>query len=189
MWGELQTWVHFFLRNRKIILLNLENKIILTEKLLRSLNKEEKIISERIFNTENKIYRWETLLNKLKKQLINRLQYLYINGRFTTLETILSSNDWNNIIYKIKYLDVLSLHEKKVRKKMQNTLASLSEVKTKLLNELNLKNRLINEKKREGINLENDKQKRKVLLAEIKHDRGNLQKNRQLKNKQVSELE
>jgi len=60
------------------ILLNLENKISLTEKLIRSLDKEERYINGLIQTTEKQIREMETLLTKLKNQLTQRLQYLYV---------------------------------------------------------------------------------------------------------------
>ena len=57
-------------------------------------------MDEQIIDMENRLV-------KLKHQLDHRLQYLYVHGRTSTLETILSSKNWNSAIYKIKYLDVL----------------------------------------------------------------------------------
>ena len=150
------------LKNREAIsnteiLIELENKITLTEKLIRSLNKEEQYISELILTAENEIQKMETLLIKLKNQLTQRLQYLYIHGRPTILETVLLAEDWNNAIYRIKYLDVLAEHEKKLRKKMKHTLIELAEEKAKLLIERNRKTLLLNEKKEEGLKLKRDK--------------------------------
>ena len=98
------------------ILVDLENKISLTEKLIRSLNKEEQYISQRVLTAENQIQKMEALLIKLKNQLTQRLQYLYVYGRPAILETILLAEDWNSAIYRIKYLDVLAEQEKKIRK-------------------------------------------------------------------------
>ena len=67
------------------ILLDLENKITLTEKLIRSLNKEERYITSLILTTENQIQEMGVLLIKLKSQLTQRLQYLYLYGRPTIL--------------------------------------------------------------------------------------------------------
>jgi len=171
------------------ILLDLENKITLTEKLIRSLNKEERYISELIQTTENQIQKMETLLIKLKNQLTQRLQYLYMHGRPTILETVLLAEDWNNAIYRIKYLDVLAEHEKKLRKKMKQTLAELAEEKVNLLIERNRKTILLNEKKEEGLNLERDKKERNILLSEIKKDKGKLEKSRIAKTQMISDME
>ena len=171
------------------ILIDLENKITLTEKLIRSLNKEEQYITELIFNAENQIHEMEILLVKLKNQLTQRLQYLYVHGRPTILETVLLAEDWNNAIYRIKYLDVLAEHEKKLRKKMKQTLVELAEEKEKLNIERNRKTILLNEKKEEGLNLDRDKKERKILLAEIKKDKRKLEKSRIAKNQMIADME
>ena len=171
------------------ILLDLENKINLTVKLIRSLNKEDRYISELILTAENQIQEMETLLIKLKNQLTKRLQYLYVYGRPTILETVLLAEDWNNAIYRIKYLDVLAEHEKKLRKKMKQTLIELAEEKVKLLIERNRKTILLNEKKEEGLKLERDKKERKILLAEIKKDKGKLEKSRTAKTQMIADME
>ena len=108
------------------ILIDLEKKISLTEKLIRSLNKEEIYINGLIQTTETQIREMEKLLIKLKKQLTQRLQYLYVHGRPTILETVLLADDWNNAIYRIKYLDVLAEYEKILRQKMKQTLEDSS---------------------------------------------------------------
>ena len=125
----------------------------------------------------------------MKKQLTNRLQYLYVYGRPTILETVLLAEDWNNAIYRIKYLDVLAEHEKKLRKKMTQTLIELAEEKAKLLIERNRKTILLNEKKEEGLKLERDKKERKILLAEIKTDKGKLEKSRTTKTHMIADME
>ena len=171
------------------ILLDLENKISLTEKLIRSLNKEERYISELIQKTEQQIWKMEALLSKLKNQLTQRLQYLYVHGRPTILETVLLAEDWNNAIYRIKYLDVLAVHEKKLRKQMKQTLAELADEKEKLIIERNRNTSLLNEKKREGSNLEQDKKERKKILSIIKRDKGKLEKSRSAKSQMIAEME
>ena len=171
------------------ILLDLENKISLTEKLIRSLDKEERYISELIQKTEQQIWEMEALLSKLKNQLTQRLQYLYVHGRPTILETVLLAEDWNNAIYRIKYLDLLAVHEKKLRKQMKQTLVELADEKEKLIIERNRKTSLLNEKKREGSNLEQDKKERKKILSIIKRDKGKLEKSRSAKSQMIAEME
>ena len=51
------------------ILIDLENKISLTEKLIRSLHREEQYISGIIRNTEDNITKMEIRLEKMKHQL------------------------------------------------------------------------------------------------------------------------
>ena len=171
------------------ILIDLTNKISLTEKLIRSLGREEKNISNIIQNIDFQIDELEKHLIELKDKLIKRLQYLYIHGRQGALETILSSSNWNSAIYKIKYLDILSKHEQKLRKEMNETLHSLELKKTKRKNELNQKNNLLKEKKKESNKLEDDKKNRNKILNAIKIEKNKLEKNRQEKAQLVVEME
>ena len=171
------------------ILLSLGNKITLTEKLIRSLNKEERYINGLIQTTGKQIREMETLLAKLKNQLTQRLQYLYVHGRPTILETVLLAEDWNNAIYRIKYLDVLAEYEKILRQEMKQTLAELSDEKIKLVIERNRKTSLLNEKKNEGSNLERDKEERKNILVSINRDKGKLEESRSTKTQIISEME
>jgi len=171
------------------ILIDLTNKISLTEKLIRSLGREEKNISNIIQNIDFQIDELENHLVKLKNQLIKRLQYLYMHGRQGALETILSSSNWNSAIYKIKYLDILSKHEQKLRKEMNETLNALDLKKTKRKNELNQKNNLLKEKKKESNKLEDDKKSRNKILNVIKIEKNKLEKNRQEKTQLIVEME
>ena len=171
------------------VLIDLTNKISLTEKLLRSLSKEEKNISNIIKNIDLEIDEMDVRIIKLQKQLTKRLQYLYVHGRQGALETILTSDNWNSAIYKIKYLDVLSEYEKKLRQEINQTISSLEFNKIKREKEWDLKNKLIKEKKIEGKKLEKDKKNRNELLKSIKADKNRLEKNRIEKTQLIAEME
>ena len=170
-------------------LIDLEYKISLTEKLIRSLNKEEHYISGVIRQIEAEIREMEELLAKLKRQLTKRLQYLYINGRQGILETVLLANDWNGAIYRIKYLDVLSDYEKKLKKQMKETLVKLGGEKANLIIELNRKTALLTEKKNEGSKLEEDKKYRNKVLENIRKDKFKLERVRSEKTKMITNIE
>ena len=171
------------------ILIDLENKISLTEKLVRSLHREEQYISGVIQDTEAQIAKMEMRLEKLKRQLTLRLQYLYMHGRPGILETILLSDDWNSAIYRVKYLDVLAEYEKKLRQEMKETLNALEGKKVKRVIELHQKTSLINEKVSESSRLENDKLQREKVLADIKKDKSALEKTRSVKTQMITQME
>ena len=182
------------LKNKEAIntterLLDIETKIILTEKLIKSLNKEEKNLSENIYTTKQIIEDKKILLIKLRKQLTLRLQYIYIYGKPSILETIILSNSWNNAIYRTKYLQILSKYEQKLKNKINQTLDDLKIKKNKLLNEKNQKNKLLNEKLKENTSLETDKKERNVLLKQIKIERKKLEQARTDKNYMITEME
>ena len=170
-------------------LISLENKITLTEKLIRSLNREEQYINNLIDVAEGKIEELERLLTKLKKQLIKRLQYIYIYGRKTILETIITSKNWNSAIYRIKYLNILAEYEKNLRQDMKEVLIKLENEKQQLIIEKKHKTKLLKEKEKEGFNLENDKIKRELILKTIKKDKNQLEKDRSVKTNIINKME
>ena len=171
------------------ILLDLEHKISLTGKLIRSLHREEQYISGVIRDTDSQIAEFGKRLSTLRYQLTQRLQYLYIHGRPGLLETVLLSDDWNSVIYRIKYLDVLSEYEKKLRQQIKETLAALEIKKVKRIIELNRKTDLLTEKKREGSELENDQKQRQQILGDIKQEKYKLEKIRIQKTQVIMEME
>ena len=170
-------------------LINLENKITLTEKLIRSLNREERYINNLIDVAERKIEDLDRLLAKLKKQLIKRLQYIYIYGRKTILETIITSKNWNSAIYRIKYLNILAEYEQNLRQDMKEVLIKLENEKQQLIIEKKHKTKLLKEKEKEGSNLENDKIKRELILKTIKKDKNQLEKDRSVKTNIINKME
>ena len=171
------------------ILIDLTNKISLTEKLIRSIHREEMHISSIIQDTDVQITNMETRLAKLKSQLTKRLKYLYIHGRPSILETVLLADDWNSAIYRVQYLQVLAEYEKKLRQQMNETLSSLEIEKAKRVIELKRKTVLLTEKKNEENRLKNDQIQRKILLENIKQDKYKLEKNRTQKTQMITEME
>ena len=170
-------------------LISLENKITLTEKLIRSLNREERYINSLINTAEGKIVELEKLLTTLKKQLIKRLQYIYIYGRQTILETIITAKNWNSAIYRIKYLNILAEYEQNLRQDMKEVLIKLENEKQQLIIEKKHKTKLLKEKEKEGSNLENDKIKRELILKTIKKDKNKLEKDRSVKTNIINKME
>ena len=171
------------------LLIKLEHKITLTEKLIRSLNREERYINSLIEAAEGKILELEKLLITLKKQLIKRLQYIYIHGRQTILETIVTATNWNSAIYRIKYLNILAEYEQNLRQDMKKVLIKVENEKQQLIIEKKNKTKLLQEKKKEGSNLENDKIKRELILKTIKKDKNKLEKDRSLKTNILTKME
>lgn len=171
------------------ILIDLENKILLTEKLIQTLNREEKYIANEIQTSEIQISKMDKRLSNLKAKLKKRLLYLYINGRPSFLETILLSNDWNSAIYRIKYLNVLSDHEQDLRSEIKLVLSEMKSTRERRIKELEYKKSLLRERERENINLSADKANRKKLLKKIKEDKINLEAEHDKKISIVTEME
>ena len=86
------------------ILIQVENKILLSEKLIKSLKKEERYMGDLIEITKKNITNKESYISTLREQMTKRVIYIYKNGIPSLAETILTSKNWNEIIYRTKYL-------------------------------------------------------------------------------------
>ena len=149
------------------LLLQIETKIDLTEKLMRRIDKEINSINLKISNKEIEIEHTEKKISQIRQELKSRLIHLYKNGKPSIIESILSAKDWNDAIYKTKYLNVLSEHEKQLQLILEKTLTSLDSQKSQLTKEIKNKKNLKKDKNIETDNLIKDKKKRELLLVDI----------------------
>lgn len=170
-------------------LIDIENKIGLTEKLIRSLQREERYMGELIFLTKEKITIKDNRLQELRNQMTQRAIYLYKFGRPSLTETVLTSRNWNELIYRIKYLKIVVDNEKVMVSDIESTLSELNREKTNYQSALKKKKSLRKEHQRESNKLSSDKSKRKEYLMEIETDKLLLERELQQKQKMAEEIE
>ena len=171
------------------ILIDLENKITLTEKLIRSLAREERFVASMIYDTQERIKRKKAYLTGLKEKLTLRLQHLYKHGKSSFLKTIISADNWNEAIYRIKYLDILTKHELELRQELQDALTELEVEEKKLARELTKNRRIQSDKEIENSRLETDKKRRKKYLNKVNNQKSTLEDNLKQKQRMIAEIE
>ncbi len=176
-------------RTAEDILSEINRKIELTEKLIKSLTREERLISEKIDITRANIQQMTEEQARLKDQMKKRIIYLYQHGKPTLLETIFFSSNWNEMVYRIHYLNILDGEENRLSEKLQNSLASLNEENERIQRELLDKQRLRKEKERENENLAADLTRRNEYISRIQKDKADLQKKLQRKHDEMKALE
>lgn len=152
------------------ILSELDAKINLTEKLIRSLNKEEVMLSSRILETNENIKNNKADLYTLRENLSQQVQYLYKHGRSKPIEDLLTTKDLNSFYYKRKYLDVITNYQNLVSSQIDTIISQLEIQKIELNDNLNRKKKIRKEKEQENTNLAGDKSLRKKYLKKIKSD-------------------
>ena len=171
------------------ILIDLENKITLTEKLIRSLAREERFVASMIYDTQERIRRKKAYLTGLKEKLTLRLQHIYKHGKSSFLKTIISADNWNEAIYRIKYLDILTKHELELRQELQDALTELDVEEKKLARELTKNRRIRSDKEIENSRLETDKKRRKKYLNKVNNQKSTLEDNLKQKQRMIAEIE
>jgi len=171
------------------IIKQINNKISLTEKLIKTLNDEENYLIKLIYKAEDKIKLKEKELFTLKNQLKNRVRHLYKYGKQNLISQMMQSDNWNKIIYRTKYLQILNEYEQIIKNRINNSLKELKNEKSSLQKEKQNKIKLINNKNNEFKNLENEKERKKIYLVKIRNQKNELRKNLQIKKDMMAEVE
>ena len=156
--------------NIEDILEELNSKINLTEKLIRSLNKEEVVLSSKILETNENIKNNKDKLYDLRENLTQQVQYLYKHGRSKSIEDLITTKDLNSYYYKRKYLNVITEYQNLISTQIDTIIAELEIQKLELNVNLDKKKKIRNEKESENNNLADDKKLRKKYLKKIKKD-------------------
>ena len=99
---------------------------------MASINKEISSINLKISNKTIEIEHTEKKISQIRQELKSRLIHLYKNGKPSIIESILSAKDWNDAIYKTKYLNVLSEHEKSLLELLELGIALTSELNAEI---------------------------------------------------------
>ena len=171
------------------VIKQINNKISLTEKLIKTLNDEENYLIKLIYKAEEKIEIKEKELFTLKNQLKNRVRYLYKYGKQNLVTQMMQSEDWNKMIYRTKYLQILNEYEQIIKDRINKNIKELKSEKSSLQKEKENKKRLINSKNDEFKNLENEKERKKIYLIKIQNQKNELRKNLEIKKDMMAEVE
>ncbi|NOZ08999.1 MAG: peptidoglycan DD-metalloendopeptidase family protein [FCB group bacterium] len=171
------------------ILNELNNKIDLTEKLIKSLSREERFVSEQLFIIQSDIEKIRQELTQLRENMKKRIIYLYEYGRPTLPETILLSDNWNEMLYRIKYLDVLIRYEDQLAVDIEAKLSELTAENEKYNQELARKQDLRQAKETENRVLTRDKQKREELKSKLDKETKQLSANLKTKQEMLKQMQ
>ena len=166
----------------------IDNKIKLTEKLIKTLTNEENYLTKQIYLAEENISIKEKELFVLKNQLKNRVRYLYKYGKENLVTEMMQTNEWDKLIYRKKYLQILNEYEEKIKSRIKDNINDLLEEKKSLQKEKKNKEKLIKSKNKEFSNLEDDRSRKKLYIKKIRNQKNELQKNLDSKKAMINQI-
>ena len=166
---------------------DIKKKIELTGNLIDLLKKDESNIYLSITDTEKSIDRNKNKLDKLKLKFSKMILHLYKTKSDNYLDILLSSENWEDMIYKVKYLEILSEQHQKIKEDIQLVVNELDNDIIILTNELlnKKKNRKIKSNQVVEYGLISEKEKNK--LEKIENEKINLEKNEADKKNKLTE--
>lgn len=153
---------------------NLSEEISLLQRLLKEIDKEEKLLAADISRTEKQIKKSETELDTLRVRYSRRLTKMYKKGQLSNLEKILSSTSWRQAVYRTKYLKIISDIDQKTHDTIRSLLVEIGKQKLGLETVLRKKRKLKRDRKQTLSSLRNKKRKEQRELAKIRQSQKEL---------------
>ena len=121
---------------------NLSEEISLLQRLVKEIDKEERLLVADITRTENQILKSEVELDTLRARYARRLNKIYKKGQLTNLEKVFSSTSWRQAIYRSKYLKIIAEIDQKTYDTIKSLLVEIGKQKLNLEAALRKKRRL-----------------------------------------------
>ena len=159
-------------RQTKKNLIQIEKQIKLTEDLLALIKAETENLSESTLNMEFDIAKKEKEMRELKQEYSNMITHLYKTENNGRLDILFSSENWNDTVYKVKYLEILSNQKDDIETELNQIILELNQKIIAFADEFSNKKELINIEKERFGQLENKKEKEQSkeqqLISETK---------------------
>jgi septal ring factor EnvC (AmiA/AmiB activator) len=152
-------------------LYELEEHISLTSRLVQAINGQIAQLSDSISRAEQLIADGEEEIATLKRNLSERFVHIYKQRRASTLELILTAQDWHQASYRGKYLRVAADYDRFLTDRVKTEIARLEARKLQLARDRDQQSRLLAEKELEERDLQRNKEKRRRQITQIKKDR------------------
>ena len=166
----------------------IDKQIKLSEKLLQKIKEQEKTINSSIVSAEINIKEKEEAIKDLRKQYSDMIIYLYKTHSNGYLDILLNSNSWNDIVYKIKYLEIISEKEEEIKDKLDSSITKLNGEIIKFVDNLSITSNEKSNKKNEVYALSKDKKNEKKEIDRTKKKKEHLQKKQFEKEKALTEI-
>ena len=153
---------------------NLSEEISLLQRLVKEIDKEERLLIADITRTENQILKSEVELDSLKARYARRLNKIYKKGQLTNLEKIFSSTSWRQAVYRSKYLKIIAEIDQKTYDTIKSLLVEIGKQKLNLEAALRKKRRLKRDRSQTLTLVQNKKRKEQRALIKIRQSQKDL---------------
>lgn len=149
----------------------IEERMSLTSRLVKALEKEIDQLSSAMDSAELRIREEEEAIADLKRKLGERFAHIYKQRRASILELILTSQNWQQATYRSKYLKVAADYDRYLTKKVKAEVELLQEQREQLAQDRVRNQDLLGEKEGEEDQLLKDTAQRRIQIDKIKRDR------------------
>ncbi|MBX2934821.1 MAG: peptidoglycan DD-metalloendopeptidase family protein [Ferruginibacter sp.] len=147
----------------------INNKVNLQNRLIENISKDINLLDNNIYNNQREITRYNKLLDTLKEEYAKSMVYAYKNrSNYDFLNFIFSAASFNDAIKRIAYLR----YYRTFREKQGENILRTQELRKQRVNELGSikeqKGEVLKTKDKEMLALENQKEEKDRIMNELK---------------------
>jgi septal ring factor EnvC (AmiA/AmiB activator) len=166
-----------------------DRQATLLRTLIQKLREEERSIQSDITETRRSIDELNGQIRHLKEHYARYVVNAYKTGRTYDLELLLTAHSFNQLLVRSEYLRRFSDQRRADRDRMESKRSTLDEQRALLERQLAEERRVIAEKSLEERKLLLQVQRRKTILADIRKDKKNFQREIDRKKQSIKDLE
>tara|TARA_B100000949_G_scaffold221784_1_gene222831 strand:+ start:245 stop:1372 length:1128 start_codon:yes stop_codon:yes gene_type:complete len=153
---------------------NLSEEVSLLQRLLKEIQKEEKLLVADISRTGKQIAQSEVELDTIRVRYARRLVKMYKKGQLSNLEKIFSSTSWRQAVYRTKYLKIISDLDQKTHNTIRSLLIEIGRQKLNLESALRKKRRLKRDREKTLSQVRDKKRREQRELTKIRRSQKDL---------------
>ncbi len=132
--------------------------------------REQRVLEKRSKSNRQLLKETKQKLEHLKTIYAERLVYMYKYGKIKNLALLLTSNSFNQAFVRFRYLKLIAEYDEKTINSINKKQRSIEKIQTQLADDIDTKNRSIQDKQNQQQTYNSRLDKKSRLLANIKKD-------------------
>ena len=153
---------------------NLNKQLDYTTRYLSRIDQEIEQRDAEIAESKTVITASNAHLVRLKRRFAKRVLQMFKSGTYNDFELLLTSVSVSQFYYRMKYLKIINDYDRKLSSSINETITELKIKEISLVQEINKREKIIDEKVREKKNFTKSKRERKNLLRKVRQDKSSL---------------
>lgn len=148
---------------------------LLLNKIIINLLQDEKVIDGKIKVISSEISTLENDMEDLKKDYARYIKWLYMNGKESQIQLLLSSKSFNQAVMRFKYYNYITDKNEERLIKLETHKNELEILQSSLKSEDIKKGKIVSEKRSEMNRLSTRKNEKEKLIENLKNDEKNIE--------------
>ena len=169
-----------------VILSKIREQNLYLNKVINNLTKSEMELEKSVLLLSDSLVIVESNVEHLRKEYAEYVKWLYMYKKNSYVDLLFSSSSINQILLRYKYLNYITNKNEEVLNSLLTSKERIESLRIKIGKNIAEKERVISEKEREQLLLADRKIEKEKLIADLKNNQRNLEK--EIDEKRIAEV-